>query len=138
MEYGYPLALGANEMTLLQLSQAYIQLSATGEVYAQINPILRITDGEGEVVYQKPTSRFKKVIPDTVGDMIWRILANPSNMPTDRRWLRNLGMDNIALKTGTSDAKIGTKIFPRDGVSVVYTPTDVIVTRAGNTDGKAM
>lgn len=137
-EYDYPLALGANEMTLLQLSQAYIQLSTTGEVYPQINPLLRITDSDGEVVYQKPMSRFKKIIPDTVGDMLWRILANPSNMPTDRRWLRNMDLDHMALKTGTSDAKVGTKILPRDGVSVIYTPTEVIVSRAGNTDGKAM
>ncbi len=137
-EYRYPLALGADEATLLQLAQAYTQLSTTWTVYPMITPIQRIVWPDGVVVYEKPTSRYKKVIPDTVGEMIWRILENQSNMPTDWRRLHNMALKQFALKTGTSDIKIGGEPRPRDGISVVYTPTDVIINRAGNTDGSAM
>jgi penicillin-binding protein 1A len=137
-EYGYPLALGADEATLLQLAQGYIQLSTTWSVYPEINPIQRIIAPDGTTIYQKPPSRIKKVIPDTVAEMIWRILENPSNMPAEWRWLRNLPINNLALKTWTSDIKVNGEPRPRDGVSVVYTPTEVIISRAGNTDGAAM
>lgn len=70
--------------------------------------------------------------------MIWRILENPANMPADRRRLRNVALTHLALKTGTSDIKVGNEPRPRDGISVVYTPTDVIVSWAGNTDGAPM
>jgi membrane peptidoglycan carboxypeptidase len=137
-EYGYPLALGADEATLLQLAQWYLQLSTTWTVYPEINPIQRIIWPDGNMVYEKQPSRLKKIIPDTVAEMIWRILENPSNMPTEWRWLRNLPVKNLALKTGTSDIKVNGDPRPRDGVSVIYTPRDVIISRAGNTDGKAM
>lgn len=136
--YNYPLALGADEATLLQLAQAYIQLSVTGTVYPEINPLQRIIAPDGKLLYEKPRSRFKKVIPDTVAEMIWRILSNPANMPQDRRWLRNVWLQHMALKTWTSDIKKGKVSYPRDGISVIYTPTDLVVSRAGNTDGKPM
>lgn len=136
--YGYPLALGSDEATLTQLAQAYIQLSTAWDYFPEINPVVRIEAPDGTIIYQKPKSRFRKVIPETVGDMIWRILSNQRNMPQDRRRLRNLPLQHLALKTGTSDIKVGWKPFPRDGISVVYWATDVIVSRAWNTDGSAM
>lgn len=136
--YGYPLALGADEATLLQLAQAYTQLSVTGTVYPEISPIQRIIAPDESVIYEKPTSRFKKVIPDTVAEMIWRILSNPSNMPADWRWLRNIALQHVALKTGTSDIKVEWEARPRDGISVIYTPTDLIISRAWNTNGAPM
>lgn len=137
-QYGYPLVLGSDEATLTQLAQAYIQLSTVWDFFPEINPIARILAPDGAIIYQKPTSRFRKVIPETVWDMLWRILSNQRNMPQDWRRLRNLPVKNLALKTWTSDIKVRWKPYPRDGVSVVYGPEDVIVSRAGNTDGSAM
>lgn len=137
-EYSYPLALGADAMTLFQLAQAYTQLSATGETYTRINPIVSVTAPHGEVLYTKQHDQHQKLIPDTVAQMIRSILSDKNTMPQTRRRLRNLPITNFALKTWTSDIKVGTATLPRDALSVIYTPTDVIVTRAGNTDGTAM
>lgn len=137
-EYSYPLALGADAMTLFQLTQGYTQLSATGKTYTTINPIASITDSYGDLLYTKQHEERTKVIPDTVADMIRSILSDKNTMPQNRRRLRTLPLKNLALKTGTSDIKVGEKTLPRDGLSVIYTPTDVVVSRAGNTDGSAM
>ena len=76
-----------------------MQLSIVGDYFSEINPIQRITAPDGTIVYQKPSSRYRKTIPETVGDMIWRILSNQRNMPADWRWLRNLPIKDLAIKT---------------------------------------
>jgi hypothetical protein len=70
--------------------------------------------------------------------MIWNILADKNHMPASRWPWRLIPIKNFALKTGTSDKKIGGKSYPKDGRMVLYTPEDVIISRAGNTNGSAM
>lgn len=123
----------------MQLAQSYIQLSITGNTYPLINPILSITTNQGKTIYTKPATRFTKQIPDGVADMIRQILATSLYMPENWRRLHDkLPLQHIALKTGTSDIKAGKTAYPRDGLSIIYSPTDLIITRAGNTDGHPM
>ena len=123
----------------MQLAQGYIQISVTGSSYPLINPIAQIRTNQGDVIYRKPTTRFIKQIPDTVANTIRQVLANPSYMPENRRRLHDrLPLRFLALKTGTSDIKVGDTAYPRDGLSIVYSPTDLVITRAGNTDGHPM
>lgn len=136
--YSYPLVLGADATTHIQLAQAYIQLSTTGSSYPLINPIKEIRTNQGDVLYQKPSTRFVKQIPDTVADMIRQILSDTQYMPTNRRWLRDLPLKNLALKTGTSNIKVWKNSYPRDGLSVIYSSTDIVITWAWNTNGSAM
>ncbi len=136
--YSYPLVLGADEATMLQLWQAYTQLALTGQTFPHVTPIMAIEDNQWEIIYENPWAVHQKVIPDTVWEMIWSILSNPSAMPTNWRWLRNHPLDHIALKTWTSDIKLGRRSFPRDAWSVLYTPNDVLVSWAWNTDWSAM
>lgn len=137
-QYSYALALWAVENTLIDLAQGYIQLSVTGTLYPTINPIQKIVDSKWTIMYQKSWKSNPKVIPDTVSDMLRTILSNKSYMPSDRWRLHQFPIQNIALKTGTTDKKQAWRIFPRDGLSVVYTAEDVIVTRAWNTDWTVM
>ncbi len=137
-EYAYPLVLWADESTLEQLAQAYIQLSKTWFTYPKITWIHTIKKPWWDIFYNNPWSIYEKEIPDTVGDMIWSILSNRSALPQNRKWLRNLPVDNIALKTWTSDVKVRGKPYPRDALSVLYTAQDVIVSWAWNTDWSAM
>lgn len=42
-DYGYPLAIGAGELKMLELANAYMQLSSINGAPAKINPIQQIT-----------------------------------------------------------------------------------------------
>jgi membrane carboxypeptidase/penicillin-binding protein len=50
-EYGYTLALGAGEVTMLDLANAYSHLSTATP--AVINPILEIRSRDGSLLYQR-------------------------------------------------------------------------------------
>ena len=51
VEYGYTLALGAAEVTMLEMANAYAHLST--DTPAVINPILEIRSSDGSIIYQK-------------------------------------------------------------------------------------
>jgi membrane peptidoglycan carboxypeptidase len=125
---------------MLELAQAYSQLSSTGDQQYFINPILSITDPQGNIIYQKEQNQqsIKKVIPDSVAQNLRDILSNKDYMPEAWWAWRLLPLDHFALKTGTTDKKLGTQSLPRDARMVLYTDQDVIVGRAGNTNGAAM
>jgi membrane peptidoglycan carboxypeptidase len=80
ISYGYPLSIGAGEVEMLELANAYMHLSATGEP-ATINPILEIRTNNGDIVYQKQPKKQKRVIQAGVASLIWSILSDRNNMP---------------------------------------------------------
>ncbi len=124
---------------MIELSQAYLQLATTGEKVPTINPLLAITTSQGNSVYKRDNAQYlPKIIPTTVGDMIWNILSKKEYMPSAWYWLHNLPLNHIALKTVTTNKKIGKRLYPRDGWAVFYTPHDLLLSRAGNTNGKEM
>jgi len=51
IEYGYTLALGAAEIPMLEMANAYSHLST--DTPGVINPILEIRARDGSLVYQK-------------------------------------------------------------------------------------
>ncbi len=51
---------------------------------------------------------------------------------------RKFGSKSYAIKTGTSEKKVGTLSRPSDARMTSYTNRDIIISRAGHTDGKAM
>ncbi len=61
--YGYPLAIGAGEVKMLELANAYMHLSAGGKP-ATINPILEIRKPEGDILYKKEVIPQKQFIPE--------------------------------------------------------------------------
>lgn len=78
IQYGYTLALGAAEITMLEETNAYMHLSnPTGP--AKIDPILEIRSRDGSLVYQKTVQKQPQVIPTGVASLLWKILSDPNN-----------------------------------------------------------
>lgn len=142
-DYGYPLAIGAGELKMIELANAYTHLSSINGAPAKINPILEVKGPDGNILYQKSDEKEKlqeKIIPGGVGYLLWKILADAENLPA--AWAGNFRISGLlyANKSGTTDMKdpkTGKKL-PRDGWLVGYTPSKVAIFRAGNTQGNPM
>lgn len=137
--YGYPLAIGAAEISMFELATAYTHLSAMGTP-AEINPILEIRAADGSILYKKQVKQREQIVPSGVAFLLWKILSDNSNLPGS--WIQKFTIPGLtmATKTGTTnvvDPKTKEKL-PRDGRLVGYTPSSVMVFWWGNTDGAAL
>jgi membrane carboxypeptidase/penicillin-binding protein PbpC len=136
--YGYPLSIWASEMKMIDLTNAYMHLSALGKP-AKINPILEIRWPDNSLLYKKEVALQEQVIPTGVAYLIWKILSDNSNLPAD--WVRQFTAPwklVMATKSGTTNIVKGEEKLPRDGWLMTYTPSKVIWLWWGNTDGSAM
>ncbi|PJA48428.1 MAG: hypothetical protein CO170_02740 [candidate division SR1 bacterium CG_4_9_14_3_um_filter_40_9] len=137
VQYGYTIALGAAEITMLDLANGYMHLSAQGKP-AKIDPILEIKGRDGTLIYQKKVVMQKEIVKPGVAYLLWKILADPANRIPG--WIGKFNVSGLtyALKSGTSNAKTDRGNRPRDGWLVAYTPSKVAMFRAGNADGTPM
>lgn len=135
--YSYPLAIGAGEVPMIEMTNAYMHLSAMGKP-AEINPILEIRASDGTLLYKKQVKTQKQVIPAGIAYLIWDILSTKSNFPSDRQSTFTYPGINFATKSGTTNVKKNGENYPRDGWFVAYTPSDVMLFWWGNTDGSAL
>lgn len=138
-DYGYPLSIWAGELKMLELTNAYMHLSAMWRP-AKINPILEIRGADWQIIYQKQPQQQKQVIPEWVAYLTWKILADSANLPP--AWVNNflvrwLTYANKSWTTNLKDPKTN-KSLPRDWWLAWYTPSKVAVFWAGNTQGNAM
>ena len=137
IEYGYTLALGAAEVSMLELTNAYSHLST--DTPAVINPILEIRARDGSLIYQRTWEVAQpEVIKPGIRSLIWKILSDSSVRIIGRETKFNVPGISFGLKTGTSDVKTPKGNRPRDGWLCAYTPSKVIMLRMGNTDASAM
>lgn len=136
INYGYPLAIGAAEISLLEFAEAYSHL--TTETPAEINPILAITSADWSVIYKKETKEKEDIIPAWVKYLIWKILSDPANRLAG--WVNkfNVSWLTYALKTWTSNMKTSKWNRPRDWLVAAYTPDNLILMWAGNADASPM
>ncbi|AHB40930.1 hypothetical protein P148_SR1C00001G0116 [candidate division SR1 bacterium RAAC1_SR1_1] len=136
VEYGYTLALGAAEVTMLDLANAYAHLSTNQP--AEINPILEIRSRDGSLIYQREDKKQEEVIPGGIRYLLWNILSEPSNRLAG--WVSKFNVKglSLALKSGTSNVKTDKGNRPRDGWMAVYNGSKVALFWAGNADGTAM
>ena len=137
--YGYPLAIGAADVTMLSMAQAYSHLSNI-DWAVKIDPILEIRGPDGSLIYKKQSQKLPQIIPPGVVSMLWYILSNPNNLPPS--WVRAetvpwLSLASKSWTTNIVDPKIGKK-YPRDGWFISYSPSKVFVVWAWNTDWKHM
>ncbi len=141
--YGYTLALWAAENSLLNLAQAYLQLSNQdfNKEVPFINPILEIRDANGEIVYAKEDdeSSQKRIIPRWVAYLMRNILSNQKQISSSRRSTLTYNQEGkYAIKSWTTDMKIYGKTYAKDWLVSYYTPQDTIITRAGNNDNQPL
>lgn len=136
--YWYPLAIGAAEMKMMDLTNAYMHLSAMGTP-AKINPILEIRWPSNNVLYKKEVEMQEKIIPQWVAYLLWQILSDNRNMPGDRvRQFTAPWKLIMATKSWTTNIVKDDKKLPRDGWLMTYTPSKVLWLRWWNTDGSPM
>ena len=136
-EYGYPLALGAAEVTMLEFTNAYSHLSTSTP--AVIDPILEVRARDGSILYQKTGENLQEeVIKPGLVSLMWKILSDPANRIPGWETKFNVSWLKYALKTWTSNAKTDRGNRARDGWLAAYTPDKVMMFRAGNADGTPM
>jgi membrane peptidoglycan carboxypeptidase len=135
--YGWPLALGALEITPLELAEAYM-VFANGGIHIEPTAILKIENADGDVLeeWQEDEIERTEVLDPQAAYLINDILSDPSD---------NLGpstrVDSIdnAAKTGTSNKKLSNgNILPNNAWLAAYTPSLVTITWTGNADGSTM
>ncbi len=137
VEYGYPLALWAAEVTMLEFANAYTHL--TTPTPAVINPILEIRSRDGSLIYQKTWQQLQQeVIKPGIISLLRKILSDPANRIPGRETKFNVPGLRYALKTWTSNAKTDRGNRARDWWLAAYTPSKVMLFRAGNADGTPM
>lgn len=136
--YWYPLSIWASEMKMMDLTNAYMHLSAMGKP-ARINPILEIRGPDNSLLYKKEVVYQEQVIPTGVAYLIRKILSDNNNLPPD--WVRQFtapGKLMMATKSGTTNVVKWDEKLPRDGRLMTYTPSKVIWLRGWNTNWSAM
>lgn len=111
--YGPPIALGSAEVRPLDFSAVYAAFANNGE-YMAPNPLLKIVDSNGNEI-PVPKRDTKQVIKPAAAYMITHILSDNEARPAG--WNSFLALANnrkAAVKTGTSNKKVGENILPRD------------------------
>lgn len=131
-DYGLSLVLGGGEVKLLDHVNAFSTF-ATGGIHHDSVSVLKIEDGQGNILEQYKSSDGQRVIEEKYVAMIDYILStNELRAPVfgDNNPLR---FDNrpVAAKTGTTNEW-------RDGWTVGYTPSLVAGVWAGNNDNSIM
>ena len=138
INYWYPLAIWAAEVSLLELADAYSYL--TTETPAELNPILEITSADGSITYEKKVveKEDEDKIPAWIRYLIRKILSDPQNRLSG--WVNKFNVPwlTYALKTWTSNMKTEKWNRPRDWLVAAYTPDNLILMRAWNTDASPM
>ena len=128
--YGYPMALGSAETTLLSMTNAFGTFANGGLHYEPVS-ILRVENAQGEVLEEWQDKMGDEALDPQIAYLITSILSDRSvNVGPN---LNVAGQINAA-KTGTSNRKSGTQYLPHDLLTLGYTTQLVTGVWAGNND----
>jgi len=147
-EYGLSLALGAYEVTLLDMTYAFSVLANGGTMLGELVPperlqtgyrrldpvaILKVTDAKGRVLYEYKEPQRQDVLRPEVAFLLTDILSD------DRARMGTFGPNSwLKLKERPAAAKTGTTDLYRDGWTVGYTPQYVVGVWVGNSNSELM
>ena len=118
--YGLGLALGSGEVTLWELTQAYLTLANQGNAEILLSPLASFT---------APSPTFP---PAPTWSLITDILADPHARATD------FGIDSVLNLPFPAAVKTGTSSDFRDTWTVGFTQDYTVATWVGNFDGTPM
>ena len=131
-DYGISLTLGGGDVKLLELTNAYATFANEG-VYVPPVAITKITDHEGEIVYEYTPPAGQRVIRNEHAFLITSILSdNTARTPAFGPNSALALPFPAAAKTGTTDTPI------RDNWTVGYTPEVAVGVWIGNADNSPM
>ena len=129
---GLSLVLGGRETTLLDETTAYGVFANAG-IRQDPVALLKVTDSQGNVLYQNQPTQGPRVLPADVSFLISHILTDNNARTMDfgpNSWLIVPG-HTVSVKTGTTDEK-------RDNWTIGYTPNYVVGVWVGNDDNEVM
>ena len=137
--YGYPLALGAGEVSLEEMVTAYSVFANNGKK-PELTSILRVENINGDVLEEWQQKDFEEVLDPQIAYLINNILSDKAQSVGPRLFIN--GQVNAA-KTGTSTKENkkeagGSEVRPSDAWTIGYTPTIVTGVWVGNTDGTGL
>ncbi len=131
--YGLAITLGSADVKMIDMAQVYGVL-ANGGSRIDLNPILKLTDSQGNVLEEKKEPVLgKQIIDPGIAFIISNILADNGARALEFGANSPLNIQNhyVSVKTGTSDNK-------RDNWTIGYTPNYVVTTWVGNNDNSPM
>ncbi len=127
-QYGLSIALGAADVSLLDMTSAYGVFANDG-VKNKLEGILTIKDSKDNVLYESEPQP-SRVIPEQTARLMNNILSDP--IARNSIFVRNYFKDDVvALKTGTTNNS-------RDAWMIGYTPTIAVGAWMGNNDNRPM
>jgi 1A family penicillin-binding protein len=130
-DYGLSLALGAAEVRLLDLTNAYAAFANEG-VLNPTTGILKVTDADGKVTEEYKDQGRQVLDPEIAREMSSMLSNNEARFPEypPDNPFHFSGFD-VAAKTGTTNES-------RDAWTIGYTPSIAIGVWAGNNDNTPM
>jgi len=138
-DYGWPLALGSGEVPLYEMVNAYAVFATNGKK-PEISGILKIENGNGDVIFEREKKEFEEVIDPEIAFLINSILSDKENSVGPNLFIS--GKIN-ATKTGTSTKENkkeagGALVRPSNAWTIGYTPSIVTGVWVGNTNGEGL
>ena len=131
-QYGLSITLGAAEVKMTDMAEVYGTIANSGKK-VDLDPILKITDYQENLVYQKNTPEEKSVVDEGVAFIIANILSDNLARSLEFGINSPLNIPNhtVSVKTGTSDNK-------RDNWTIGFTPSRLVAVWVGNNDNSPM
>ncbi len=138
-DYGYPLALGAGEVSLFEMVQGFSVFANNGQL-KKLTGILRIEDSLGNIIEELDKNNAVQVLDQPIAYLINSILSDKTVAVGSKLFVK--GQINAA-KTGTSTketkSSTGSKtVRPGDNWTIGYTPSYATGVWIGNTDGRGL
>ncbi len=129
--FGLSLALGAGEVRMTELAQAYSIFANLGEK-VQVNPILNIKSYRGEVVYEKEVTKEFKVDPKLAYLIDMALTDDVARSPV-------FGLNSkLKIPGKTVAVKTGTTNNLKDNWAIGWNPKYLVAAWVGNNDGTPM
>lgn len=144
-DYGWPLAIGAAEVPLLEMVQGYATI-ADGGNFLPVKGILKITDKDGNIRYLPKEEVPHQVIDERYTAQITSILSDVTARPNDY-WKSILSVPgyDAAAKTGTSNKCLErdknntcTLRRPESTWTIGFTPNIITGVWAGNATSQSL
>ena len=131
-KYGLAITLGAAEVRMTDMAVVYGTLANEGEK-VNLDPILKITDPNGNILYQKQEDQGQKVLDPGIAYIMSNILAdnNARSWEFGANSPLQISGHTVSVKTGTSDNK-------RDNWTFGFTPSILVSVWVGNNDNTPM
>jgi len=131
-QYGLSITLGAAEVKMTDMAAVYGTIANLGK-QVNLDPLLKVTDHNNDILYQKQEELPNQVIDAGVAFIIANILADNSarSLEFGPNSPLNIPGHTVSVKTGTTDNK-------RDNWTFGFTPQYLVAVWVGNNDNSPM